>query len=245
MDFDHKVALITGAAVGIGRATALQLCERGADLILLDIDIEKLSSMKAECAGFGREVQIFACDISDEKQVNEVVSKAIAHFNKIDILVNNAALWRGSSPFTELSTDTWRKFLNVNVLGTVYVTKAVISGMAERGYGRVINVASVAGVYGNKNMSHYSATKGAIIAFTKSLAKEMSDKGVLVNAVSPGSVSDSGNTDIDAVTPSDLPYMGRTGSDRENANLICFLASNAASYISGQNIQIDGCRRKL
>lgn len=245
MDFSGRVALVTGAAVGIGRATALQLCERGADLVLLDIDVEKLNTVKRECAAFGRDVQIFACDISNEEQVNKTVADATAHFGKIDILVNNAALWRGSSPFTELSTDTWRKFFDVNVFGTVYVTKAVISGMAERGYGRVINVASVAGVYGNKNMSHYSSTKGAIISFTKALAKEMTDKGVLVNAVSPGSVSDSRNENIDAVMPSELPYMGRTGSDRENANLICFLASDAASYIAGQNIQIDGCRRRI
>ena len=116
--------------------------------------------------------------------------------------------------------------------------------MLENGYGRIINVSSVAGVYGNANMVHYSATKGALIAMTKALAKEVADKGVLVNCVSPGSVSPSENHDMNYFEKSELSFMGRTGTDMENANLICFLASDEASYISGQNIQIDGCRKK-
>ena len=129
-------------------------------------------------------------------------------------------------------------------MGTVYFTKAVLPSMLDNSWGRIINVASVAGVYGNAMMAHYSATKGAIIAFTKALAKEVTDKGVLVNSVSPGSVSPSDNYNIDHTQESQLSFMGRTGSDRENANLICFLASDEASYISAQNIQIDGCRKK-
>jgi 3-oxoacyl-[acyl-carrier protein] reductase len=129
-------------------------------------------------------------------------------------------------------------------MGVVYFTRAVLPSMLENKWGRIINVASVAGVYGNANMAHYSATKGAIIAFTKALAKEVTDKGVLVNCVSPGSVSPSDCMDIDYTRESSLSFMGRTGSDRENANLICFLSSEDASYISAQNIQIDGCRKK-
>ena len=121
----------------------------------------------------------------------------------------------------------------------------MIGGMLENAYGRIINVASVAGVYGNAKMAHYSATKGAVIAMTRALAKEVTDQGVLVNCVSPGSVSNSQNEDIDFFSPSELSFMGRTGTDRENANLILFLASDEASYISGQNIQIDGCRKKM
>ena len=129
-------------------------------------------------------------------------------------------------------------------MGVVYFTQAVLPKMLENKYGRIINVASVAGVYGNAMMAHYSATKGAVIALTKALAKEVGDKGILVNSVSPGSVSPAECDDIDYTQESPLSYMGRTGSDRENANLICFLASDEASYISGQNIQIDGCRKK-
>ena len=117
--------------------------------------------------------------------------------------------------------------------------------MVEAGYGRIVNVASVTGVYGSGNMVHYSTTKGALIAMTKALAKEVVEKGVLINAVSPGSVSPASNEDYNYTQPTPLSYMGRTGSDMENANLICFLASDEASYISGQNIQIDGSRRKI
>ena len=111
--------------------------------------------------------------------------------------------------------------------------------------GKIINVASVAGVYGNANMVHYSATKGAVISLTKALAKEVADKGVSVNAVSPGTVSPSDNPDMTFHRESDLSYMGRTGTAEENAALICFLAGDEANYISGQNIQIDGCRKRV
>ena len=130
-------------------------------------------------------------------------------------------------------------------MGVVYCTRAVIDKMLENKYGRIINVSSVAGVYGNAYMSHYSATKGAVIAFTKALAKEVTPGGVLVNSVSPGSVSPSENPDPDSYIESELSFMGRTGTDMENADLIYFLAGDNSSYISGQNIQIDGCRKKM
>ena len=244
MDFTGKTALVTGAAVGIGRAAVLELCRRGANVILTDINREKLESVRAELAENADRVLALPCDVSDEAQVNDVVSRGLAAFGAIDILVNNAALWRDWKPFLETPVEDWKRFFSINVMGTVYCCRAVLPGMLERGYGRIINIASVAGVYGNANMANYSATKGAVIAFTRALAKEVTAKGVLVNAVSPGSVSPSDNPDIDYSHPSELAFMGRTGTDRENANLICFLASDEASYISGQNIQIDGCRRK-
>lgn len=244
MDFTNKVALVTGAAVGIGRATAILLAQNGAKLVLVDINGEKLEALKAELAEYGVKILTFVCDVSDEQAVNKVAEESLKAFGKIDILVNNAALWRSKSSFLNTPTEEWKKYIDINVMGTIYFTKAVLPSMLEHSWGRVINVASVAGVYGNANMAHYSATKGAVIAFTKALAKEVTDKGVLVNSVSPGSVSPSDNYDIDHTQESTLSFMGRTGSDRENANLICFLASDAASYISGQNIQIDGCRKK-
>jgi 3-oxoacyl-[acyl-carrier protein] reductase len=245
MKFQGKVAMITGASVGIGRAVALGLAEQGADLVLLDINTEKLLQVEEEVKKHGHKVLTYACDVSDEKKVNEIVSDATERLGRIDILVNNAALWRDRSSFSESSSDLWKKYIDVNVMGVYYCTRAVIGGMIENGYGRVINVASVAGVYGNVKMVHYSTTKGALIAMTKALAKEVTGSGVLVNCVSPGSVSPSDNEDIDFFKPSDLSFMGRTGTDRENANLILFLASDEASYISGQNIQIDGCRKKM
>ena len=244
MDFKGKTVFITGAAVGIGRAVAIKFAMGGANLVLADIDEASLASVKAEAEVYTQNVLTFNCDVSNEERVYDVVKNAESVFGKIDILINNAALWRCWAPFTDTSTDEWRKFIDINIMGVVYCTKAVLPKMLENGYGRIINVSSVAGVYGNANMVHYSTTKGALIAMTKALAKEVTDKGVLVNCVSPGSVSPSENKDMNYFADSELSFMGRTGTAMENANLICFLASDEASYISGQNIQIDGCRKK-
>lgn len=244
MNFKGKTVLITGAAVGIGRGCALQFAKGGANIVLVDINADALRQTELEIQEITENVLAFLCDVTDSAAVSSVVEAAAARFGRIDILVNNAALWRCWSSFLDTDVDDWMKFLNVNVMGTVHCTKAVLGQMLENGYGRIINVASVAGVYGNANMVHYSATKGAIIALTKALAKEVADKGITVNAVSPGSVSPAENRDIDYCQPSNLSFMGRTGTDRENADLICFLASEQAGYISGQNIQIDGCRKK-
>lgn len=245
MKFQGKVAMITGASVGIGRAVALCLAEQGADLVLLDINNEQLLAVGEETKKLGSKVLTYKCDVSSEEEVNEAAADAIKHFGKIDILVNNAALWRDRSAFAASSSDLWKRYMDVNVMGVYYCTRAVIGTMIENGYGRIINVASVAGVYGNRGMVHYSTTKGALISMTKALAKEVAEQGVLVNCVSPGSVSPSQNEDIDFSKPSSLSFLGRTGTDRENANLICFLASDDASYISGQNILIDGCRKQM
>lgn len=244
MDFKNKTALITGAAVGIGRAAAIKFAQNGANVVLTDINEEALESVRAEAASYSGSVLALRCDVSDEESVNSAFKEAENAFGKVDILVNNAALWRCWSPFTDTPVKEWQSFINVNIMGVVYCTKAALPKMLENGYGRIINVSSVAGVYGNANMVHYSATKGALIAMTKALAKEVSGSGVLVNSVSPGSVSPSDNKDMNYSEKSELSFIGRTGTDMENANLICFLASDEASYISGQNIQIDGCRKK-
>ncbi|MBQ8356175.1 MAG: SDR family oxidoreductase [Clostridia bacterium] len=250
MGFKGKVAMITGASVGIGRATALCFAERGAHLVLLDLNGEGLEKVRAETAAYGADVQIYACDVSDEAQVIRSVAEALAHFGRIDILVNNAGVWRGAKLFGEFTSAEWQRFLNINVMGTVHCTNAALPGMVARGWGRIINVGSVAGVYGNRKMVPYSASKGAVIAMTKALAKEVADKGVTVNCVSPGTVNSSADDDPYAAEvyedESKAPcYMKRRGSDMENADLICYLASEGAAYLSGQNIQIDGCRRKI
>ena len=212
MNFSGRCALITGAAVGIGRATALEMGRMGASLILLDVDFDKLKELKDELLALSCErVLIYSCDISDATRVSGVVSDALETVGRIDILVNNAALWRLRTSFVDMDMLDWARYFDVNVNGTAYVTKAVLPGMLDNGYGRIINVASVAGVHGNMNMACYSATKGAIIAFTKALAKEVTEKGVLVNAVSPGSVSPSNMSDIDCTQPSTLSFAGRTG----------------------------------
>ena len=243
--FEGQVALITGASVGIGRAVAHCMAEQGARLALVDFNEETLMRLKEELSAYGDDILYLVGDVSDEARAHDIVAEAERTFGKIDILVNNAALWRDRSLFAETDTALWRRYLDINVMGTVYYTQAVLGGMLERGYGRIINVASVAGVYGNRKMVHYSATKGAVISMTAALAKEVALGGITVNAVSPGTVSPSKEGDIDYTQPNEQNYTGRTGSDRENADLICFLASREAGYINGQNIQIDGCRKKL
>lgn len=245
MRFSDKVAVVTGAAVGIGRATALRFAREGAGVIALDVNKEKLDELKEELLAITPKIFCAVCDVSDEEAVYSAINVGRETIGDVDILVNNAALWRDVSSFMDTATELWRRYLDINVMGAVYCTRAVLPDMQKKRWGRIINVASVAGVYGKAEMVHYSATKAALITMTAALARETVADGVLVNCISPGSVSPSENKDMDHVIPSDLAYMGRTGSDNENANLICFLASDEASYISGQNIQIDGCRRFL
>ena len=244
MSFRQKNVIITGAAVGIGYATAVKFAMNGANLILFDLNEEKLYELQKKLPETVGKVKLIVGDVSDEAFVKSSVQEAISKFGGIDVLVNNAAVWRCWSPFVETPSSEWKKFIDINVMGSVYFCQAVLPTLIARHSGRIINVASVAGVYGNANMAHYSATKGAIIAFTKALAKEVAEKNILVNAVSPGSVSPSDNDDYNYYRESSLSFLGRTGTDMENANLIYFLASDEASYISGQNIQIDGCRKK-
>lgn len=245
MDFLGKTALITGASVNIGRATAILLAQKGAKVVLVDINFEKLKTVKKEIEEYTKDVLIYECDISDREKVFEVIKDASEKFGSIDILINNAALWRDAVGFLDISDELWRRYIDINIMGVVYCIKAVLPQMLEKHYGRIINVASVAGIYGNVNMVHYSATKGALISMTKALAKEVTDKGILVNSVSPGSVSPSGNEDYNSYVETPLCYMGRSGTAMENAKLICFLASDDATYISGENIQIDGCRKNI
>ena len=243
--FNNKTVLITGAAAGIGKACAIQFAKQGANIVLVDYTKETLAETEKEIKAITNNVLSFVCNVADNDGVLNVVNKVFENYGKIDILVNNAALWRCWSDFVDTSVEEWKTYLDINIMGTVYFTKAVLPKMLENKFGRIINVASVAGVYGNAKMVHYSATKGALISLTKALAKEVTAQGVTVNAVSPGSVSPAEMNDIDYIAPSELSFSGRTGSTKENADLICFLAGDNAGYISGQNIQIDGSRKKM
>ena len=245
MDFNGRVALVTGASIGIGRATAINFAKNGAKVVIVDINGEGLLSVEKEIREFTDDVLSFCLDVSDEEAVNSSVASAIKHFGGIDILVNNAGIFRDYEFFVESSSDKWKRYIDINILGVMYFAKAVLPSMLDKGYGRIINLGSVAGVYGKAYQACYSMTKGAVMSFTSALAKEVTDKGITVNCVSPGSVSDSDDLDYNKVFSTELSFAGRTGTHMENANLICFLASDEAAYISGQNIQIDGCRKLI
>ena len=239
MDFSGKTALITGAGRGIGEACALQLARGGAQIVVNDLKAENLQELCQKLDQMNAAYLACPCDVADEAAVRAMVAKAIETFGKIDILVNNAGIFRAHyQPFKDQISAYWKQKIEINLLGTMYCTHAVMPGMMERRYGRIINVSSVAGVYGLRNMVDYSMTKGAVIAFTKALAKELGPSNITVNAVAPGNIS----------TYSELPelsFLGRSGTAEECANVITFLASDEASFVSGQNYQVDGCRRTM
>ena len=239
MEFINKVVVVTGASVGIGEATALEFAKQGAIVCMADIDYPALQAVADEIQSLGFTAFAYQCDVSDEECVRAMMQDILEKHQRIDILVNNAGLWRGSAPFVETESTIWKKRIGVNILGLMYCTHAALPSMIEHRYGRIINIGSVAGYYGNKNMADYSMTKGAVSAFTKALAKEVAEQGITVNNVVPGSVRNEG-----AGVETDLCYMNRRGELEEFAYLICFLASDKAAYISGQDYRIDGCRKK-
>lgn len=240
MEFKNKTVVVTGASIGLGKATALEFAKEGANVCIVDIDSEKLELVKNQIETMGANASAYVCDVSDENRVKEVVADAIKTYGKIDILVNNAGLWRHFKKFVETTSDEWMKLINVNILGLMYFTHSVLPNMIENSYGRIINIGSVAGTYGNPLMVNYSMTKGAVSSFTKALAKEVAEYGITVNNVVPGTIRNE-----DAAVENSLCYMGRTGKLEEYAYLISFLASDKAAYISGQDYQIDGCRKKI
>ena len=239
MKFNNRCALITGAAAGIGLATARNLAAHGVRLVLTDVNSDGLDKAVAELRESGADAVGFVLDVSSDEDIDRLAAGLEENDIKIDILINNAGIWRDNTGnFWETDPKSWIRRWRINVYGLMYLTRAILPGMIERQYGRVINVASVAGIYGISGMTDYSATKGAVIAFTKSLAKETTGYGVTVNSVSPGNIGD-GDKD------NGLSYAGRIGSYAECAELICFVASDNASWCSGQDYRADGCRKKM
>ena len=239
MIFNNRCALITGAAAGIGLATARNLAAHGVRLVLTDVNSDGLDKAVAELRESGADAVSFVIDVGSDEDIDRLAAGLEENDIKIDILINNAGIWRDNTGnFWETDPKSWIRRWRINVYGLMYLTRAILPGMLERRYGRIVNVASVAGIYGISGMTDYSATKGAVIAFTKSLAKETTGYGVTVNSVSPGNIGD-GDKD------NGLSYAGRIGSYAECAELICFVASDNASWCSGQDYRADGCRKKM
>ncbi len=244
MRFTGRTVLVTGAANGIGRAVAMQFAREGASIAVTDVDKKNLETLCRDLEATGAETISVVCDVSDESAVHDAVSCILSRFGKIDALINNAGIYHEAVPteFVDSKSARWKRKIEVNVLGTMYMTQAVLPSMLRQGYGRIVNLASVAGVYGIRKMVDYSMTKGAILGFTKALAKEVAPKGVTVNAVSPGSINISGKPEHELP---DYSFLGRSGTPEECAAAIVFLSSDDASYVSGQNWLVDGCRKMM
>lgn len=239
-----KTALITGAAQGVGRATALEFARLGYQTVIVDFKEPDLLDLKREIEAMGQRVSAFVCDVSDEQRVREVCASAVTEFGSVEVLVNNAGLYRGFwGDFLESDSTDWKRLIDVNILGTMYFCHALLPNMLENGYGRIVNVGSVAGEYGLPQFVAYSMTKGAVSSFTMALAKAVTEQGVTVNSIVPGMIRAS-QTDVDC-KGQQINAINRSGTPEECAKLIAFLASDNAAYISGQNYKIDGCRRKM
>lgn len=240
MRFTNKTAFVTGAAHGIGKSVAELMAAEGCTVVAVDINYEPLCEVVRGINEKGGKAIAFKLDVSNEDEVNEVCAKALEKVGKLDILVNNAGIFNcDRGPFHESRSENWRKKIGVNVLGLMYVTRAFINHMYENGSGSIVNVSSVAAIYGIADMPDYSMTKGAVTAFTKALSREAAPRGVRVNSVSPGNVG-SGLDDR-----YNLSYIGRSGTWEEHAKVILFLASDDASFVSGSDYVVDGCRKKI
>lgn len=243
MLLDGKVALVTGASRGIGRAVAIELAKEGATVAINYAgNVAAAEEVKNIITDMGGKAMIVQADVSDEQAASEMVEKVIAEFGQIDILVNNAGITRDGL-FIRMKSQDWNVVINTNLTGIFNCTKVAAKYMMKKRSGKIINMTSVSGIMGNIGQTNYSAAKAGVIGFTKSLAREMASRGITVNAVAPGFIA----TDMTAAMPEkaqaqvvgSIP-LGKMGQPEDIANAVVFLASDKASYITGQVVNVDG-----
>lgn len=242
MNFEGRVALVTGAAQGIGRAIAMALGEAGADLALGDVNLEKLQEVAKEIEGLGRKALALNADVSNPDSVKEAVTKVLEAWQKIDILVNNAGITRDNLVM-RLKPEDWDAVLRINLNGAYHCIRAVLPGMVRQRYGRIINIASVVAQAGNPGQANYVASKAGLIGLTKAVASEVASRNITVNAVAPGFIATAMTENLpEAVRQRMLSLipLGRMGTDRDVAYAVRFLASEEASYITGHVLNVNG-----
>jgi len=241
LDLAGRVAVVTGGARGIGLAIAKRAVESGATVALWDMD----AKAGAEAAAALGKASAHTLDLTEEAAIAHALEGTLAAHGKVDILVNNAGITGGNAPSWELPAAEWRRVIEVNLIAPYLVARAVVPGMIKAGYGRVVNIASIAGKEGNPNASHYSASKAGLIGFTKSLGKELAKTGVLANCITPAAAA----TDIfKQMTEQQIAWMrSKIPMDRfveveEIAALACWLASADCSFSTGAVFDISGGR---
>jgi 3-oxoacyl-[acyl-carrier protein] reductase len=244
IDLKGRVAVVTGGAQGIGYAAAQRMLTSGAAVVLWDIDAARLAQAENALAAFGT-VGSSIVELTLAADIAAATAAAVKAHGRIDILVNNAGITGGNAPTWELTPQAWQRVIDVNLVGPFLTCRAVVPQMLKQGYGRIVNIASVAGKEGNPNASHYSASKAGLIALTKSLAKELATKGVLVNAVSPAAAK---TAIFDQMTEAHIAFMlskipmARFLEVGEAAAMIAWLASEECSFSTGAVFDLSGGR---
>lgn len=243
MDLEGKVSLITGGSRGIGRAICFALAEEhSAIAVNYNTNADAAKEVVAGLQKVGVKAKAFQADVSNEEKSHQMVEQILSEFGRVDVLVNNAGITRDRS-FLKMTPDQWHSVLMVNLTGPFNITSALLSQMCDRKWGRIINISSIVAQMGNFGQSNYAVAKGGLIAFTKTLAREVARKGVTVNAVAPGFIE----TDMTASVPAEsldvikkMTPMGRLGKPEEVARAVRFLAAEEASFVTGQVLNING-----
>ncbi len=246
-DLKGKVAIITGARRGMGKADALAFAKNGAKVVVVDISQEECKQVLDEIEKNGGEGLALKCDVTNEKEIEEMVKKTVEKFGKVDILINNAGICQ-FKPFLELTEEEWNKTLDINLKGYFLCAKAAAKEMVKQKSGAIVNIASIVMGQIGKGMAglaHYSASKGGIAALTKTLALELAPYNIRVNAIAPGAIdtpmaaSAKADPKMLEATLAMIP-MHRMGKPEEIANTVLFLTSDASSYITGSIVVVDG-----
>ncbi len=243
--FQGKTAIVTGAGSGVGRAIALGLANGGASVVIADLSAERAESVVSEITSSGGSALAVSVDVADAPGVRDMVSKAVEKYGKIDILISNAG-WDKVMPFVDTDEGLWDRVIDINYRGHVACAHAAVPRMIEAGSGKIVFIASDAGRVGSSGEAIYSGAKGAVIAFSKALARETARKGINVNCVAPGltdtpmlaQVSE-GNEKLMGAIIRSIP-LGRVGTPQEVANAALFMASADADYITGQTLSVNG-----
>jgi NAD(P)-dependent dehydrogenase (short-subunit alcohol dehydrogenase family) len=244
LDLKGRIVVVTGGARGIGYGVAARALASGARVVIWDVDGARLERAVSELAAPDRVAGVHV-ELSDADAVRDAADSTIAAFGRIEVLVNNAGITGGNGMMWELEPDVWRRVIDVNLTGSFLTCRAIVPHMIQRGYGRIVNVASIAGKEGNPTASHYSASKAGLIALTKSLAKELAPRNIVVNCVTPAAA----RTEIfSQMTQEHVDYMlaripmGRFLEVDEVAALICWLATEECSFSTGAVFDISGGR---
>jgi 2-dehydro-3-deoxy-L-rhamnonate dehydrogenase (NAD+) len=241
-DFNNKVVIITGAGSGIGKETAQRMIDNGAKVALWDYNQNTLEEIQAKLGNSAIAVNV---DVSDEQSVKKAADKVREKLGSPSILVNCAGVAGINATIENTEPDEWRRVININLTGTFLCCREIISDMVKNKYGRIVNIASVAGKEGNPNAAHYSASKSGVITFTRSLGKELAETGILVNCITPAVIETEMLSQVSdehkAYMVSKIP-MGRMGQPSEVASLICWLSSRECSYSTAAAFDLSGGR---